>query len=100
MIDERLLDCDGEMEITENFNRILSIIDSVSGAVTCTVTFNSDGGGAVTAQTVPFGGTAEEPSPPTKEGNTFDGWYLDDAVYDFDAPVITNITLVAHWIVV
>ncbi len=34
---------------------------------------------------------------PAKDGFTFDGWYLDDAAYDFAAPVTGDLTLVAHF---
>ena len=33
----------------------------------------------------------------TKEGFTFAGWTLEDAIYDFDTPVKADITLVAKW---
>lgn len=97
VIDTRLLDCDGEPEITENFNRILALIDGMSGAITCTVTFDSDGGSDVPSQSVAYGGQATEPDPPTKADNTFSGWYLGDVAYAFDSPVTAPITLVAHW---
>ena len=62
-----------------------------------TVTFDSNGGSAVTAQTVPSGSTATKPADPTKDGYTFKGWYNDDTAYDFTAPVTANLTLVAQW---
>ena len=31
VIDERLLDADGEMKITENFNRVMKAVDAASG---------------------------------------------------------------------
>ena len=65
--------------------------------VSYTVTFNSDGGSAVAAQTVNSGETATKPANPTKEGYTFAGWYLGDNEYNFSTPVTGNITLVAHW---
>ena len=34
---------------------------------------------------------------PTKEGYTFDGWYLGENKYDFDSKVTKNITLTAKW---
>jgi beta-glucosidase len=34
---------------------------------------------------------------PSREGYTFIGWYLDDALYDFNIPVEKDIVLVAHW---
>lgn len=44
--------------------------------------------------------TIAAPNPaPTVADNTyvFDGWYLGNEEYDFDTPVTTDITLVAHW---
>lgn len=64
---------------------------------TYTVTFDSDGGSAVTAQTVESGKTATKPADPTREGYTFKGWTLDGAAYDFATPVTGNITLKAKW---
>ena len=61
------------------------------------VTFNSDGGSAVTAQTVEDGKTATKPADPTKEGYIFKGWYLGSDKYDFSKPVTGNITLTAKW---
>ncbi|MBQ1678253.1 MAG: InlB B-repeat-containing protein, partial [Oscillospiraceae bacterium] len=66
----------------------------------CTVSFNSNGGSAVAAQTVESGETVSEPPTPTREGCSFDGWYTDAAlsqVYDFAAPVTESFTLYAAW---
>jgi uncharacterized repeat protein (TIGR02543 family) len=66
-----------------------------------TVTFNSNGGSAVTAQTVDFGTAVARPTNPTRTGHTFDGWFVNTGftnLYDFTTPVITNITLFAKWI--
>lgn len=62
-----------------------------------TVSFNSNGGSAVAAQTVAYGQTATEPANPTKSGYTFAGWYLNGVEYDFATPVTSNITLDAQW---
>ena len=40
----------------------------------------------------------EEPKKPEYEGYRFDGWYLDDAEYDFATPVTGDITLTAKWV--
>ena len=64
---------------------------------TYTVTFDSDGGSAVEAQTVTAGGTATKPADPTKEGFTFGGWWKDDAEFDFNSPISSDITLTAKW---
>lgn len=40
----------------------------------------------------------EEPEAPTKEGNTFKGWYLgDETAFDFETVVTESITLYAKW---
>ena len=63
-----------------------------------TVTFDTDGGSAVDAQKVAYGGKATAPAAPTKSGYTFAGWYLADGTkYDFSTPVTANLTLTAHW---
>lgn len=62
------------------------------------VTFNSDGGSDVASQSVLSGGTASQPSDPTKAGGyTFNGWKLNDAAYSFSTAVTSDIELVADW---
>lgn len=112
MIDQRLEDCSSELEIAENFNRVLALVDAnseeagtntdsiasiVASLPTRTITFNSDGGSDVDAQTVYYGGVAVEPDNPTKAEATFAGWNLSESAYDFSAAVTTDITLVAQW---
>ena len=36
-------------------------------------------------------------SDPEKSGHTFVGWYLGDALYDFNTPVTAPLTLTARW---
>jgi uncharacterized repeat protein (TIGR02543 family) len=65
-----------------------------------TITFNSNGGSSVAAQTVNSGTTATRPTNPTRTGYTFDNWYSNSGlttVYNFSAPVTGNITLYAKW---
>lgn len=72
---------------------------SSSGSVNYhTVTFDSDGGTDVIAQTVLDGGKATEPKDPTKASVSFECWKLDGAEFDFDTPVTDDITLVASWL--
>ena len=61
-----------------------------------TVTFDSDGGSAVSEQKL-LNSPAVKPAAPTKSGYDFDGWYLGDTEYTFDTNVTGNITLKAHW---
>ncbi|WP_171005001.1 InlB B-repeat-containing protein, partial [Enterococcus hulanensis] len=65
------------------------------------VTFETDGGSAVSKQTVEDGSKASKPSNPTKAGHDFTGWYKDAGcteVFDFDKEVITEATTIyAGW---
>ena len=67
------------------------------GVQTYTVTFDSDGGTAVAAQTVTAGETATKPTNPTKDGYDFVEWQLNGVAYDFSQPVNADITLKAKW---
>ena len=62
-----------------------------------TVTFDSNGGTEVESQIVLPGGKVVEPEDPTSSSAAFAGWKLGDDYYDFDTPVNSDITLVAHW---
>ncbi len=62
-----------------------------------TVTFDSDGGSDVAAQTVESGAKATAPEAPTKEGYTFAGWFNGEEAWDFDTAVTANVTLKAAW---
>jgi len=65
-----------------------------------TVVFNSNGGSAVSSQTVNHGSPVSEPPAPTRTSHTFDGWYKDSAFtqsYDFSSAVTGDMTLYAKW---
>jgi len=62
-----------------------------------TVTFNSNGGSSVATQTVKKGEKANKPTNPTRNGYTFNGWFLNNKKYDFNSSVDDNITLKAEW---
>lgn len=64
------------------------------------VTFDTQGGSSVGAQTVKVGGTASEPDAPTKDGYRFVRWTTDPAgttPYTFGTPVNAPVTLYAQW---
>lgn len=64
-----------------------------------TITFNSDGGTPVASIEVEAGGFAKEPEAPTKEGYTFDGWYINNDKWSFDHySCLNDMTLTAKWI--
>ena len=82
---------------------------SVKGSITLyakwapnryTVTFNSNGGTSVKAQSVTYGAKASKPADPTKSGFYFKGWYADKGLtraFDFSSAVKGNLTLYAKW---
>jgi uncharacterized repeat protein (TIGR02543 family) len=68
-----------------------------------TVTYDSNGGSAVTAEEdIEDGGLATEPTDPTRLNYTFAGWFEDDDTFanewDFTTDTVTeDITLYAKW---
>ena len=66
-----------------------------------TVTFDSQGGSAVSSQIVSHGGKVTKPTNPTKTGYTFGGWYKESGCttpWDFATDTVTaNVTLYAKW---
>ncbi len=62
------------------------------------VTYLNYDGSTFLTQSVEEGGKATRPqNNPYREGYTFDAWTLNSAVYDFNNPVMGNITLVPTW---
>ena len=64
---------------------------------TYAVTFDSDGGSAVTAQNVTHGSTASKPTDPTRNGYEFDGWFIGETEWNFSNAITAPITLKAKW---
>jgi len=64
---------------------------------TFTVTFNTDGGSEVSAQTVEDGKSATKPENPSKEGFWFLGWYVGENGYEFTQPISDDLTVTAKW---
>ncbi|NLT15925.1 MAG: leucine-rich repeat protein [Clostridiales bacterium] len=88
---ETLWDVAGDINLYAGWQRI-----------TYTANFDSKGGTIIPAQTIEFGGLIEEPTPdPEKAGHTFLGWYEsedeDAALFDFDTPPTSNVTIYAKW---
>lgn len=54
-------------------------------------------GNSEEVETVQYGNTTPEKTPNTPEHNIFLGWYLEGEVFDFNTPIIQNITLVATY---
>lgn len=68
------------------------------GNKTYKVRFDSAGGTSIETQSVKKDKTATKPTDPTREGYTFDNWYLDDKEFDFNTKITKDIKLVAKWI--
>lgn len=62
-----------------------------------TITFDANGGSAVSAITKNYGAAVSAPTAPTKTGYTFAGWHLGDAPYTFSTMPAESITLTARW---
>lgn len=65
-----------------------------------TVTFHTNGGTEVAAQTVQYGKYPVKPVNPKKEGFTFAGWFLDEELtqpYRFNVSVKADMDLYANW---
>ena len=65
------------------------------------VTFQSNGGAAVTKQSIFKGGKVVEPAEPTFAGNNFLGWFSDSALsqpWNFETDTVqSDMTLYAKW---
>lgn len=64
------------------------------------VIFDSRGGSAVSSQKILEKARVNQPKAPTYSGKRFMGWYEDTSltkVYQFNQPVVKNITLYAKW---
>ena len=64
-----------------------------------TVTFITNGGSTITAQTVESGSTISSVST-TKDGFTFKGWFTDKGLtksFDVTTPITSNLDLYAKW---
>jgi len=66
-----------------------------------TVSFDPLGGTTVESQRYMYGERIEAPTPPTREGYVFDGWYLDENTtrpWNLEKDIVTeSMTLYAGW---
>lgn len=78
---------------------VQEVIDTIENPFT--VTFDSKGGTEVSSQKVVSGDKAVKPDDPTREGNTFAGWYDNENCtgdpFDFNTAITENKTLYAKW---
>lgn len=87
--------------INDSLGKKILPVDSFN---VCTVTFDSNGGTPVKAQTIAMGKLATMPATPIKRGYKFVGWYTErsyDEQFKFDftcRPVDIDLTLYAKWV--
>ena len=94
-----------DLDTTVDFDFDTPIVDDITlyagwNINTYTVTYNTGEGPAVLTEGVNHGDLLTAPTTPTREGYTFTGWYtdLDTTVdFDFDTPIVDDITLYAQW---
>jgi uncharacterized repeat protein (TIGR02543 family) len=94
---------------TEYYGELIGVTGAIGAAssgggsydTNYAVTFNSNGGSAVSPITVAVGSAVTRPADPIRAGYTFAGWYTDAELtieYDFASKVTKNFTLYAKWI--
>ena len=69
-----------------------------NATVYCTVTFDANGGTAVSPMTVEKGSKLSAPTDPTRENYIFDGWKNEAETWDFSFHTVqSDMTLRAQW---
>ncbi|MBS4219173.1 InlB B-repeat-containing protein [Bacillus sp. FJAT-49711] len=64
------------------------------------ISYESSGGSKVSSEKLNFEEKATKPADPTRTGYTFAGWYNDPLfknLYDFQAKIVSDMTLYAKW---
>ena len=77
----------------------ISLVDTYTIYKGVEVLFDTNGADSddIAAVTLILGETVEEPEAPVKEGYIFKGWQLNGDIFDFNTPVVADITLTALW---
>lgn len=81
------------------FVAVAIFLSLVSCGKTYTVSFETNGGNTITAVETEDG-KITAPTDPTKDGYTFNGWYLDSELknkFDFNTEIEADTTLYASW---
>lgn len=65
---------------------------------TYSVMYNTNGGSFIATDKVRVFMKATRPSDPVKDGYTFDNWYYNDGIFDFDTRITQDMIIEARWI--
>ncbi len=94
-----------DAECTQAFDWSASVVRHITlyagwqeDVVEYMVTFDMNGAdGSIDSQTVTSGNAITEPANPSRTGFVFMGWQFNGKLWNFTAPVTSNMTLVAVW---
>lgn len=78
-------------------NEIAQISQEIETKKYYTISFDSDGGSHIDSQSIEEGKTATKPNNPIKTNFSFDGWYIENVLFDFSTPITADLTLKAKW---
>ena len=84
-------------DFSSKVTKDIKLVSKWEKVITYTVTFDSNGGSKVNAQTIEKDKTATKPTNPTKSGYKFVEWQLDGSSYNFGRKVTKDIILNAVW---
>lgn len=76
---------------------VFALVKCTGGPENASVSFDTDGGTAISAITVKMDDQVTRPDDPVKEGYTFSHWELDGIEFDFSEPITSDLTLKAIW---
>lgn len=88
---------DFSSEVKSNLTLIAKWQEIENDIETFVVKFESDSGTTIPNQVIKKGELVIKPADPKKDGYTFEGWTLNDQVYEFTNVVENNIILKAKW---
>ena len=84
-------------KVTKDLNLIANWVEVKEEVTTFVVRFETNGGTTISNQIVEQGNKIEKPIDPIKDGYTYNGWYLNDEIYDFEKNVEEDVELIAKW---
>ncbi len=93
------VDSTGNIYIADSQNNRIRKVEA-GASTSYTVSYISNGGSSVASQSVAYNTATTAPTPPTKTGYTFAGWYSDvglTTVFAFTTVITSDTTLYAKW---
>lgn len=89
---------DGELfDFNQKITKDMTLIGHWEKLIFFEVTFVYNYDNIVTTENIHQGEKLEEPTVPTRENYVFNGWYLDDLLFDFNEEITKDLTLNASW---